>query len=169
MFATKNLVIIQLCLLLLLQISISHCSLSTSQKKGVDGDNVAACTNNCTIICQFPCQPPPRPPTPSPPPPPPPPPRSYLTETPPPPASSGSQGVNCPPGSVPCCEYPNSPPMSGGGPFDQGSQGQYVPPSPYTYVPYNNFSASTTTRSTSDLFGKPLFSAIFFMFFFSLT
>lgn len=156
MFIAKIVVIQLTFLCMFLQISIIYCSLSP-QKKVANGDSDAACTN-CTIICQYPCHAPPTPtPTPRlpPPSPPPPPPPSDSAEAPPPP--SEFQGVNCPPGSVPCCQYPNGPPMS-----TVPYVGQYGPPSPYTYLPYNNFSASTT----NDCFGKPLYSAIFFMYFF---
>lgn len=49
---------------------------------------------------------------------PPPPPGYPSSGAPPPPAATG----NCPPTSAGCCQYP-----------------QPSPPSPYTYVPYNNY------------------------------
>ncbi|CAO2814296.1 unnamed protein product [Amaranthus hypochondriacus] len=152
MFQEKILLKLTILICLILQISKTNCSLSSQKKGAENGDNSAsssACIN-CTVICPFPCHAPPKPPPPPP----------YLTEAPPPP--SGFHGPPCPPGSIPCCQYPNGTPF-GAGPFE-GDQGQYVPPSPYyTYVPYNNFSASI---SSDDYFGMHLFSAFFFMYVF---
>ncbi|GAB4859322.1 hypothetical protein Ancab_010784, partial [Ancistrocladus abbreviatus] len=85
---------------------------------GMSSGSVAC--SNCSI-CPYPCHslPPPASPQPSPP-------GSSAFGTPPPPSVQG----NCPPGAGggPCCQQPQ--------------QQYYSPPSPYTYVPPDNYSAS---------------------------
>ena len=127
-------------------------SSSTQQKKW---DSAGYCMN-CTI-CQYPCQ------AQQPPPLLPPPPRPIIYASPPPPPPSSSQGPGgCPPGSVPCCQYPTAP-----GPPTAWPYGQNVPPSPYTLVPYNNFSACAQTLN---LVGQAYFLSVFnFFLYFSLS
>lgn len=99
-------------LLIFLSVSRALCA----RKDGVYGDGVSSPSGcqNCSI-CQYPCRPQPPPPTDE----------GYPSAgTPPPPSAQG----NCPPVSAGCCQYPQYNPPS--------------PPNPYTYVPYNNFSAS---------------------------
>ncbi|XP_010657520.1 vegetative cell wall protein gp1 [Vitis vinifera] len=78
---------------------------------------------------------------------PPPPPGYPSSGAPPPPAATG----NCPPTSAGCCQYP-----------------QPSPPSPYTYVPYNNYSASPPMPLSSKSPVSILFTIVILFGFVSL-
>ena len=108
-------------MLLLLVLCFSVSGTFCARKDGVYGDGVNSPSGcqNCSI-CPYPCRPQP---------PPPPPPSGYPSPGAPPPPVAVTG--NCPPAPPACCQNPQYSPPS--------------PPSAYSYVPYNDYSASSPT------------------------